>query len=106
MKHPGKLQRGMEREMGKSEAKKRADAGGISIGDLREMIAKARGKRTVCNINPQLTHEEALDIFEKGLAGRDDSEVPITLAEDVYRPNRMKPTRDHLVISNILRVCL
>lgn len=46
--------------MGKSEAKKRADAGGISIGELREMIVKARGKRVECNLNPQLTHEQAL----------------------------------------------
>lgn len=92
--------------MGKSEAKKRADAGGISIGELREMIAKARGKRVVCNLNPQLTHEQALDIFEKALEGRDAAEVPKTLTEDIYRPGRMRATRDHLTISNILRVCL
>lgn len=92
--------------MGKTEAKKRADAGGISIGELREMIVKARGKRVECNLNPQLTHEQALDIFERALEGRDATEVPKTLVVDVYRPNRMKATRDHLTISNILRVCL
>lgn len=90
--------------MGKTEAKKLADAGGISVGDLRKMIADARGKRSVCNINPQLEHGQALDIFEAALAGRDDAEVPKTLTEDVYRPGRLKATPDHLLISNILRV--
>lgn len=92
--------------MGKSEAKKRADAGGISIGELRRMIAEARGKRAVCNINSMLTHEQALDIFEAALSGRDAAEVPKTLVEDIHRPGRMRATRDHLKISNILRVCL
>lgn len=92
--------------MGKSEANKRADAGGISIGDLREMIAKARGKRAVCAINPNLTHEQALDIFDAALAGRDAAEVPKTRVPDVYRAGHMRTTKDHLMISNILRVCL
>lgn len=92
--------------MGRTEAKKRADAGGISIGELRRLIVAARGKRLACNINPQLTHEQALDIFEAALEGRDDAEVPKTLVQDIYRPKRMKATRDHLTISNILRVCL
>lgn len=91
--------------MGKRKAKELADAGGISIGQLREMISKARGRGGLCNINPQLTHEQACDIFERGLEGRDDAEVPKTLTEDIYRPGRMRVTRDHLTISNILRVC-
>ena len=91
--------------MGKQGAKKRADEGGISIGELRVMIAKARGRGGPCNINPQLTHEQACDIFERALEGRADDEVPKTLTPDVYRPGRMRATRDHLTISNILRVC-
>lgn len=91
--------------IGKRKAKELADAGGISIGQLREMISKARGRGGLCSINPQLTHEQACDIFEKALEGRDDAEVPKTLTEDVYRAGRMRATKDNLLISNILRVC-
>lgn len=91
--------------MGKTEAKKRADASNISIAELRALIAKARGRGGPCNINPQLTHEQACDVFEKALDGRPDDEVPKTLVPDIYRAGRMKATRDHLIISNILRVC-
>ena len=91
--------------MGKRKAKQTADAGGISIGQLRDMIQKARGRGGPCNINPQLTHEQACDIFERALEGRNDVEIPKTLVEDIYRPGRMRATKDHLIISNILRVC-
>lgn len=91
--------------MGKSEAKKRADAGGISIGDLRRMIALSRGRGGACRINKSLTHEEACDIFERALDGRVDDEIPKTLSEDIFRPGRVRATKDHLLISNILRVC-
>lgn len=91
--------------MGKRAAKERADAGGISIGQLRAMISEARGRGGPCRINPNLSHEQACDIFERALEGRPDDEVPKTLAPDVYRAGRMRATRDHLTISNILRVC-
>lgn len=91
--------------MGKNEAKRRADAGGISIRELRSMIANARGRGGPCRINAQLTHEQACDIFERALEGRADEEVPKTLTEDIYRHDRMRATKDHLLISNILRVC-
>jgi len=91
--------------MGKAEAKKRADAGGISIAELRAMIVSARGRGGPCRINAQLTHEHACDIFWRALEGRADDEVPKTLTPDIYRAGRMRATRDHLTICNILRCC-
>lgn len=93
--------------MNKRDAKKRAEAGTTSIGELRAMIAAARagGGIPMSRVNPAIPLARALDIYEAALTGRDAAEKPAGLKSDPYRPRRMKPTRDSLIVTNILRDC-
>ena len=89
--------------MNKRAAKARALEGTLSIGDLRTMIREtsAVGHSTV---NPAITLEKALEIYLAAIKERKDSEVPKVWKLDVYS-GREKPTRDVLLITNILRDC-
>jgi hypothetical protein len=89
--------------MNKAEAKRIAQSGQKSIGELRSIIKSKRGKGGMSNVNPSIPLDRALDIYEAAIDGRPDDERPIGLREDIYRPGRMKPTGDALIIQNILR---
>jgi hypothetical protein len=92
--------------MNRREAKARSQASEISIGDLRHLIANARGRGGMSRVNPTFTLERACEIYSRALEGRDDAEVPKGLKPDVYSAKgRMVPTRDSLTIQNILRDC-
>lgn len=90
--------------MNKRDAKAKSLAGEISIGELRKMIADAKTRGGMSKVNPQFTLAETCDIYEKALAGRDDSEVPKGVRYDAYC-RRDVPSRDSLKIANILRDC-
>lgn len=90
--------------MNKRAARQKAMEGGISIGELREMIASARGRGGMSRVNPVFELERTLDIFDAAMRDRDAAEIPTTMRRDPYsRTGRLKPTRDVLLITNILR---
>lgn len=92
--------------MNKRKARATAEAGTTSIGELRAMIQAARGRGGMSQVNPAFPLERVLDIYERAIAGRDAAEKPAGLARDPYsRVGRMKPTRDCLTVTNILRDC-
>jgi hypothetical protein len=47
---------------------------------------------------------EVCDVYEKALEGRDDAEIPLGFYHDVYK-RRDVPSKDSLIIRNILRDC-
>lgn len=92
--------------MDKRAARKLAESETLSIGDLRKMITARRGALGMSRVNKSLTVEQAVDIFEGSIAGRDDAEVPKAWKLDPYsRHGAMKHTRDVLLITNILWEC-
>lgn len=92
--------------MGKQAAKKLAESETLSIGDLRRMIAKAKGSAALSSVNPQFTLDQTCDIYEAALQGRDDAEIPKAWRSDPYSATgAFKPTRDVLIITNICRDC-
>lgn len=90
--------------MNKVKAMKMAKENTLTIQELRELIAKARGKGGRSRVNPQFAKEDILDIFERALADRLDDEVPPGTRYDVFK-GRDVATRDQLKIANILREC-
>lgn len=90
--------------MNKRDAKIKSMAGELSIGELRDMIAKRREAGGMSKVNPIFTIERVCDIYAGALAGRDGAEKPKGTRIDVYT-NREKPTGDSLTIRNILRDC-
>jgi hypothetical protein len=93
--------------MNKREANIRSTEGTISIGDLRRVISVTRNisDNKMSRVNPSLTLKAACDIYEKALAGRNDSEIPAGKRYDVYR-ERDVPSYDSLLIRNVLRDCV
>lgn len=92
--------------MNKRDAKNKAQSGTLSVGDLRAMIKRARERGDIMSrVNPRVPMDRALDIYAAALASRDDAEVPAGLRPDPYRHGRAVPTRDSLIIQNILRDC-
>lgn len=91
--------------MNKREARRQATENQRSIADLRKLIADRRGAGGMSKVNRMFTLEQALDIFERGIAERDAAEVPEGLRYDVYK-NCDRPSRDALIITNILRECV
>jgi len=89
----------------RSEAKAKAIHGAMSFGELRNLIRASRGRGGMSRVNPAFTLEQALDIYERAIADRVDGETPPGLRHDVYRPGRMRRTRDGLIVQNILRDC-
>ena len=92
--------------MNKRKAQAMADAGGFSIRELRQAIADSRGRQAVSTVNPAILYNDALDIYDRSLSQRLDDEVPVMWKPDPYsRSGRMQPTRDRLIVVNILRDC-
>lgn len=90
--------------MNKREAKVKSQAGELSIGELRAMISTARGQVRPSRVNPSFMVAQVCDILERALDGRPDDERPAGLRSDPYSA-RMKPSKDSLIIANILREC-
>jgi hypothetical protein len=90
--------------MNKQTARKKSREGLLSVGELRIMIRSAKNRGGLSQVNPQFTLKQTCDIFENALADREDSEIPSGMRLDVYK-NRMVPSRDSLIIYNILRDC-
>lgn len=90
--------------MNKREAGLMSKSGEITIAELRRMIAIGRERGGMSRVNPQFTMEQVCDIYERSLAGREASEAPPGLKQDVFTL-KMKASRDSLIIRNILRDC-
>lgn len=58
-------------------AKKKAYAGNIRVGYLRDLL-KAADKSKPCKINPSITRTQAIDLLLSGLEGMDDNDTPVT----------------------------
>lgn len=71
------------------------------------MIENARGKRAFSKVNKGIALETALDVYKAALGNRSDTDVPAGMVPDYYSPNGagMKPSRDSVLIYNILRDC-
>ena len=90
--------------MNKKLAGEKSIEGRLSIGELRQMITSARKRGGVSRVNEIFTMEKVCDIYEGAFAGRDDGEVPKGMKYDVYK-RRDVPSKDSLIIRNILRDC-
>lgn len=90
--------------MNRAMSKTKSVEGKLSIGELRRMIASARGLGGMSTVNPAFTMGEVCEIYENAIKGRDDAEIPKGLVHDVYR-RRDVPSKDSLIIRNILRDC-
>lgn len=90
--------------MNRRAANTKSRASEICIGELRGMIAEARRRGGMSRVNPMFTMEQACDIYAAAIKDRPDDEVPAGMVRDVYRDG-MKPSRDSLIIRNILRDC-
>lgn len=95
--------------MNKTQAKKLAESGTITVGQLREYIAKARSVMTAgdaSHVNPGIPLGRALEVYEAALATRPADAVMPGLVRDPYsRSGRMRPHGDSLITRNILRDC-
>lgn len=90
--------------MNKREARAKSQSGEISIGELRAMIAAAKSQFRASRVNSSLMLSQVCEIFERALDGRLDDEKPTGLKTDVYS-GRVTPSKDSLIIANILREC-
>lgn len=90
--------------MNKRDAKKLAEAGTLTVRELRDMIAAARGKREMSRVNRMIGHGLALNIYDAALAHRDPDEKMGGMRADPYS-GRLKPTRSSLTVRNILMDC-
>lgn len=92
--------------MNKQAAKKLAESEKTSIGDLRVMIASAATRGGMSRVNPAFSMDQVCEIYAGALAGRDDAEIPKAWRVDPYSAaGAMKPSRDVLIVTNILRDC-
>jgi hypothetical protein len=84
-------------------AKQLATAGGITFGELRRMIAAARGSDRMSRVNPAFTLAAALGFYERAIANRGDDEVATSTRHDCVRG--VVRTGESLIVQNILRDC-
>jgi hypothetical protein len=84
--------------MNKAAALRSATESKWSVGDLRKLIQSQRPYGGASVVNPALSRQQALDLYEAALAERDDAEVP----EALFRGG---PSRWALTVANILRDC-
>ena len=94
--------------MNKIAARKQAQSETFTIGALRDLIAAARRRPDRPSaVNGAISLARACDIYEHALEGRSATEIPKAWRPDVYsrRAGAVKPTRDALIITNILRDC-
>ena len=90
--------------MGKRAAKLLAQSETLTIRDLRAMIERSRAAGGMSSVNPAIPLEKTCEIFSAALDGRQDEEIPKAWRRDVYT-GRQKPSRDALIMVNILRDC-
>jgi hypothetical protein len=90
--------------MNKRMASQKSTEGLLSIGELRTMIKSARELNGRSQVNAMFSMREVCDVYEKALEGRDDAEIPLGFYHDVYK-RRDVPSKDSLIIRNILRDC-
>jgi hypothetical protein len=90
--------------MNKRQAKAKSLEGKLSIGDLRAMIDASASRGGSSSVNKDIPHQRAIEVYRGAFEGRDDSEVPKPFIRDIYR-NVDRPSRDSLIICNILRDC-
>lgn len=92
--------------MGRVEAKKRAQSGMVTVGELRAIIAKVADRPGYSRLNPAIPMAKAIEIYSAVLEGMPDDARPVTMKTDPYsRVGKLLPTRWCLTISNILRDC-
>ena len=93
--------------MNKIAAKKAAQEEKFSVGQLRKMISERAGKGGASQVNPAIPIGRACEIYTAALEGRADDEMPRAWRRDPYsrRGDTVKPTRDVLLVTNILRDC-
>lgn len=90
--------------MNKRLAGEKSVQGRLSVGELREMIKSARALGGMSQVNPAFTMAQVCDIYEGALQDRSGSEIPKGTHYDVYK-RRDVPSKDSLIIRNILRDC-
>lgn len=93
--------------MNRAAAKKKAQEETLTIGELRQMISAARLKGGMSKVNPAFTIDSVCDIYDGALEGRLDDELPKAWRRDIYsrHADAVKPSRDVLIVTNILRDC-
>lgn len=93
--------------MNRSAAKLKAQTETLTIGDQRGMIAKASVKNGMSKVNPAFTIARVCEIYEAAISDRPDTEIPKAWKPDIYsrHPGAQKPSRDLLLVTNILRDC-
>ena len=91
--------------MNKKAAQKTIDAGDLTFGALKKAISDNRGTSGMSAVNKQFTKEQVLDIYEAGIADRDDDQI---IEPWTYSPirNRDVRTKDFLIAVNIVRDCM
>jgi hypothetical protein len=89
--------------MNRATAKRLATAGGYTFGELRGLIASARGARPRSRVNPAFPLEAVLDMFVRAIANRGDNEVATSTRYDCVRG--VVRTGESLIVQNILREC-
>lgn len=93
--------------MGKAAAVKLARAETLTFGQLRDKILGTR-LRKIGNgtVNKGIPLARACDVYAAAIANRPDDEIPKAWRSDPYSPSgKMVPTRDFLIVVNILRDC-
>lgn len=93
--------------MNRSAAQLKARTETLTIGDLRKTIASARARGGMSKVNPAFSLDEVCDIYEAAIAGRAETEIPKAWKADIYsrHPGAQKPSKDFLIVVNILRDC-
>ncbi len=90
--------------IGKRAAQALARDNRITIGQLRAAIYQARGTLASSAVNPAILRDTACDIYAAALQGRSDADIPQAWRPDPYSPSgALKPSRDFLLVTNILR---
>jgi hypothetical protein len=89
--------------MNRATAKRLATAGGYTFGELRGLIASARGARLKSRVNPAFPLETVLDMFVRAIASRGDDEVATSTRYDCVRG--LVRTGESMIVQNILREC-
>jgi hypothetical protein len=90
--------------MNKKMANAKSIEGKLSIGQLREMIESARAMGGMSQVNPAFTMAQVCDIYKRAIQDRSVEEIPSGVHYDVYK-RRNVPSKDSLIIRNILRDC-
>lgn len=92
--------------MNKTKAKELSRSGTLTVGELRAMISNVKDRGGMSRLNDAVPFSRACEAYEGALAGRSDDEKPVGMRTDPYsRVGALKPTRDALIIQNILRDC-